>query len=246
MNSFSISKALGDGWRKTREHFWTFLGFFLVLIGATIVISFFSALFFWMPIISGMVIFTMEVLAVFVNLALLLIFLRIARGERLSFDNMIDEFGGLFSAKGGSASGGRNISFVANFAVTGVIYSTIVMLGLFAFIIPGIYLAIKYSQVLFMVTDKKKPLPNCKNMKLSESLQKTFQDYKQMFYEAGELMSGVKWHYVVFGVVIFAIALLSVIPGILTLGLGFIFLSIMLQIAFANVYLQLSEKQPSQ
>ena len=233
MNSFSISKALSVGWHKTGQHFWTFLGLLLILIGATIAISFLSAVFFWMPVISGLIVFAIEALAVFVNLALMMIFLRIARSEKLSFDNMVDEFGGLF----------KNLSFVANFAVIAVFYGLIVMLGLVVFIIPGIYLAIKYSQVLFMVADKKKPLPSCKNMKLSESLRKAFKEYKQTFHEAGKLMSGVKWRYVGFCLVIFGLGLLSVIPGILTLGLGFFFFALMIRIALASVYLQLSEKQ---
>ncbi len=243
MNNFSISKALGEGWRKTWKHFWTFLGFFLILIGATMAISFLSALLFRMPIISGLIVFSLQILTVFVNLVLLLAFLRIARGENLVFDSLIDGFGDLFSTKGGSASGGKNISFVANFALTGAIYGMIVVLGFFAFIIPGIYLTIKYSQVLFFVADNKKTLPDCKNMKLSEALRKIFQEYRQTFHDAGDLMSGAKWRYIVFNAVIFAIALLSVVPGILTLGLGFVFLNIMLGIAFASVYLQLSEKQ---
>lgn len=233
MNNFSISKALGEGWRKTWKHFWTFLGFFIVLIGATMAISFLSALLFWMPIISGLIVFSLQILTVFVNLVLTLAFLRVARGEKVVFDYLVDEFGELF----------KNISFVANFALTGAIYGIIVILGLFAFIIPGIYLAIKYSQILYFVADKKKALPDCKNMKLSEALRKIFQEYRQTFRDAGDLMSGAKWRYVVFGVVIFVITLFSIIPGILTLGLGLVFLSIMLQIAFASVYLQLSEKQ---
>lgn len=233
MNNFSISKALDEGWRKTWKHFWTFLGFFLILIGATMAISFLSALLFRMPIISGLIVFSLQILTVFVNLVLLLAFLRIARGEKLVFDSLIDGFGELF----------KNISFVANFALTGAIYGMIVVLGFFAFIIPGIYLAIKYSQVLFFVADNKKTLPDCKNMKLSEALRKIFQEYRQTFHDAGDLMSGAKWRYIVFNAVIFAIALFSVVPGILTLGLGFVFLNIMLGIAFASVYLQLSEKQ---
>ncbi len=235
MSNFSISKALGEGWRKTGQHFWTFFGLLLILIGATITISFLSAVFFWMPIISGLIVFVMEILAVFVNLALMLVFLKIARGEKLSFDNMVDEFGELF----------KNISFVANFAVTDAIYGLIVMLGFFAFIVPGIYLAVKYSQVLFMVADKKKPLASCKNMKLSEALHKIFQEYRQTFHDAGDLMSGVKWRYVGFCLIVFGLSLLSIIPGILTLGFGFVFLGIMLKISFASVYLQLSEKNPS-
>ena len=80
-------------------------------------------------------------------------------------------------------------------------------------------------------------------MKLSESLRKAFKEYKQTFHEAGKLTSGVKWRYIGFLLVVFGIFLVSIIPGILTLGLGFVFLGIMLQIAFASVYLQLSGKQ---
>lgn len=243
MNTFSISKALSTGWSKTGQHFWTFFGLLLILIGATIAISFLSAVFLWMPVISGLIVFAIEILAVFVNLALMMIFLRIARGEKLSFDNIVDEFSGLFSTKNVSASGGKNLSFVANFAVIAVFYGLIVMLGLVAFVIPGIYLAIKYSQVLFMVADKKKPLPSCKNMKLSESLRKAFKEYKQTFHEAGEMMRGQKLHFLGFGLALFLISLLAIIPGFLTLGLGFIFMALMMRISLASVYLQLSENK---
>ncbi len=233
MNNFSISKALSDGWHKTWAHFWTFFGFFLILIGATMAVSFLSAMFFWMPIIPGLVVFLLQILMIFVNLLLVLAFLNVARGEKIVFDSLIDEFGELF----------KNISFVANFALTGAIYGMIVVLGFFAFVIPGIYLAIKYSQVFFFVADNKKTLPDCKNMKLSAALRKIFQEYKGTFHDAGQLMSGAKWRYVAFNLAIFVIVLFSVIPGVLTLGFGFIFLGIMFEIAFASVYLQLSEKQ---
>ncbi|HCI05242.1 TPA: hypothetical protein DEX28_00670 [Patescibacteria group bacterium] len=240
MNSFSISKSLSLGWQKAIEHFWTLLGFFLALVVAAIIISILSAIFFWAPAISSLIVFVMQILSAFISLLLLLTFLKIAKGGKPTFDSLVDELGELFSTK--SSATGKNIFFVANFAIVSVIYSLMVMLGFVALVIPGIYLAIKYSQVMYLVADKKKQLPNCKNMKLSKALRKIFQEYKQLFIEAGKLTDGVKWRYFVFLLAGFGLTLLSIIPGVLTLGLGFIFFSIMLQTAFAGIYLQLSEK----
>ena len=239
MNSFSIRKALRLGWEKAFENFWTLLGFFLALVATAVLISLLSAILFWAPAISELIAFAFQIVSLFISTLLLMNFLKIARGEKISFDSLIDEFGELFSLK---KTGGKNIHLVANFAVTSLIYGLMVILGLIALIVPGIYLAIKYSQVVYLLIDKKKTLPDCKGLKLSQALRKIAQSYKEMFAEAGKLMDGVKWRYFGFFFVVFGLALLSIIPGVLTLGLGFVFFSIMIQTAFAGIYLQLAKK----
>lgn len=156
---------------------------------------------------------------------------------------MVDEFGDLFLAKNRQDPTRNNLSFVANTAIVLFFYGLMICFGLIFFIIPGIYLGIKYSQLAFLMVDKRKQLPDCKGLKFSEAIQKIYKEYREIFHEAGLLTNGIKWRLLLFSLLWFGLMIFSILPGILTLGFGFIFLGLVSQISYAGIYLELSKNK---
>jgi uncharacterized membrane protein len=90
-------------------------------------------------------------------------------------------------------------TLAVTFFVGGIVYGLIVLVGLLLFIVPGVVWAIKYSQWRFLVIEKR--------MGVFESLR-----------ESGKITQGSKMDLFVFGLALFGIFILSVIP----LGLGLV------------------------
>lgn len=80
-----------------------------------------------------------------------------------------------------------------------ILYGVLVMLGTILLIIPGIYLALKYMYVPFLIIDK--------NMGIKEA-----------FTKSGEITKGYKWHLFAFGIGVNIISSIAAIP----MGLGLI------------------------
>lgn len=97
-----------------------------------------------------------------------------------------------------------------------ILYGLIVLLGLLALIIPGVYLAVKYQFYDYLIVDKK--------MGPLEALKKSSQ-----------LTQGVKWNLLLFW--LFLVALNAL--GLLALGIGLVATIIISWLATAYVYRRL-------
>jgi uncharacterized membrane protein len=194
---FSIGESLRFGWEKTKAHsrllFQAVLTLFAVQIASAIVSRVLAHTF--IGIAAQIVLF---VLSVYLGVGLTVIVLRIARGEHTSYGDIMPD-----------------TALVWRFFLAGLLSGVLMFLGLVLLIVPGIYLALRYSMVRFAVID---------GASVTDSLRKS-----------AELTAGVKWHLLWFSLALIAInivgAILLLVPLLVTVPVT--------MIAYAHVYQKL-------
>lgn len=106
---------------------------------------------------------------------------------------------------------------LVNFLVGSILYGLMVVLGLILFIVPGIYLAIKYHFYSYYIVDKK--------MGAIEAIK-----------ASGKITQGVKLHLILFSLALTGLNIL----GALALGVGLLITVPVSMLAYALVYRKLS------
>ena len=123
--------------------------------------------------------------------------LNIARNEEAKLEQIFDGF--------------KNFGNTVGAYILMVIF---IMLWMLLLIIPGIVMAIAYSQTFFILAEDKEIGP-------MEALKKS-----------RDMMDGYKWKYFEMSLMFFGLSLLC----ILTLGIGFLWLVPFMQVSYANFY----------
>ncbi len=230
---FSIKQALSFGWDKAKQHLWLFVKIMLVVMAIVLAGGIITALFREGSLLASLVNFALQVFTWFVTIAMILIMLRLARGETITFTQAIDIFKGLV----------KDPSLIVTFLLVLGVAQLLIGIGFLALIIPGVYLMLRYSQVRYLVVDKKVSF----GWSTHKGLWKTrWQEIKRVIREglrmSSDMTQGVKWQLLWFALACAGVALVGFIPGILTLGIGLVFVGIMLQFASVHVYMKLLER----
>lgn len=200
---FSFGDAFGAGWAKLREY-WPFL------VAAYTTVFFVSGIFSYLSEgpykdiepTSGLLALIGLLLRVWLNFNFLVITIRIFNGVK-------PEWRDLFVWRE------ETLAYIG----ASILYGLIVLLGMFAFVIPGIYFAVKYSFYGFLIADKK--LGAFDALKMS-----------------GQLTDGAKWLLVGFGFASFGVILL----GTLALGVGLLVAIPIISLAYIFVYRSLYDQ----
>lgn len=203
--SFSIQEAIRFGWETTKKNLW-------FLVGITVIIGFIQ----FIPNLLESYIRDQNFLIILVNVISYLVSLGISLGAikiYLSFvDKKKSEFSDLFSY--------FDPKLMWRYFLASFIYGIIVIIGFILFIIPGVYISIKYGLYAYLIVDK--------NLGVFES-----------FTKSGEITKGRTWELFVFGLVLGLI----VLAGLLALGVGVLVAAPVVSIAEAYVYRRLSSKK---
>ncbi len=195
--NFSYAEAFRAGWGKLKEHWFFLLASYAIIICLS---SLFSGLAEGLyrdiePTASLLVLIGI-LLRIWLNYNFLVIIIRLFDGVKPAWRDLFvwhDEMPAYIGAS--------------------ILYILIVTLGLLVFVIPGIYLAIKYNFYCFLIADKKF-------------------DAFDALKASGQLTEGVKWSLIGFSVASFGVVLL----GLLALLVGLIVAVPVVSLAYIVVY----------
>lgn len=196
MNTFSVKGSIKRGWELWKANKWVLtLSTILILLVGLIP----------NPTEGGMEKLFIELIvfvaSTFVSMGYLKSLLMIERGEKVEFQDL---FG--------------HTKYFGRYVVTSLLYGVLIGVGLILLLIPGIYLALKYSQAAMLVLDK--------DVRIGEA-----------FTKSGMMTKGVKWKLVGFYLSIIIVALL----GFLALGVGVLITVPVASLAVVVVYRKLLE-----
>ena len=134
-NSFSIEEAMKFGWRKTREHsgllFQGLLTLFAIQVAHSMVERVLEG-----TLLGSLATLALFIVSVFVGIGFTQIGLKIAKGQRADYSDIIPPF-----------------ELVIRYVFAAVLVGLIVIAGLILFIIPGIYFALRFSMVRFSILE---------------------------------------------------------------------------------------------
>lgn len=194
---FSIKEAIKFGWEKIRTHSALIFKVILTVFGLQIVQS----------VVQKSLGSTMEgifasLILIIVNIVIgagaLVITLNIARGTHAEYSQIIPP-----------------IDMVARYFFATILSCIIIVVGFVLLIIPGIYLALRFSMVRYAVIDGKGIIDSLK--------------------ESGRLTEGVKWKLFLFFVVLTVLNIL----GFIALFVGLLVTVPITMVAYAHVYQKL-------
>lgn len=202
---FSVSECFVVGWRRFKEHAWFLIGMSLLMW----VVAFVSA--FLVETVYGHIEPTRSILDLLSSLVyywlcfgMVLVTLKIVDGQPVTWGDMFV----------------LDRRFV--FYVLGIIlYGFVVVLGLLALIIPGVYLALRYGFFWYGIIDGKKGVFDA-------------------FHESAEITRGVKWQLVLFALATIGVMLL----GFFLLGVGVLVATPVTMLASAHLYRVLLSQSP--
>ncbi len=200
---FLIDEALQFGWQTMKKNFFFFVGILLFIL----VIQF-------IPVVLANFDFASDIVLLVIYLLIMLVSIVIGMGVvKISlnfYDDKKNSFSTLFSS--------YKLFFI--YLLATILYSLVILLGFILFIIPGIYLAIRFSFYEYFIIDKK--------MGVIKSLK-----------ESWKITKGNFWGLLAF---MFSVLVINML-GAFTLLLG-LFVSIPITwIAWAFIYRKLSESR---
>ncbi|MEK7109450.1 MAG: DUF975 family protein [Patescibacteria group bacterium] len=206
MHSFSIGDALQFGWHKTRDHsgllFQVVLALFALQVASAIVQKVLED-----TLLGIGVSLVLAIMGVIVGAGFMVIVLKLAQGHAAHYRDLVPP-----------------ATLVWYFFCATVVSGFLILLGFIALIIPGIYLALRFSMVRFAILD----LPaQAGGAGITESL-----------HRSGRLTRGHKWHLLWF---FLTLAGMNII-GLLLLYVGLLVTVPVSGLAWAHVYLKLKNK----
>jgi uncharacterized membrane protein len=199
---FSKEAAIKFGWNRMKEN----LGFFIVYLIILFIIEAFFGFFasaFTEALPSLSILFNLGswVVSIVSSIFVIKIGLKLYENERIGSYGFLSFSSSLF------------FKFLLGY----VLYTLLVVVGFLLLIVPGIYLAIKYQFVLYLIVDK--------NMDVIEA-----------FKESGKMTNGHKWNLLL----LLLLFLMITILGVMALGIGLLVAAPIVMIAQAYVYKKLS------
>ncbi|HSI20745.1 MAG TPA: DUF975 family protein [Verrucomicrobiae bacterium] len=217
MAKFSIEEAIGFGWKTVKDHWMTLVPVIVVLSVVSMVISkvvegdkagelerSFSAMSFNpTEMLSAM---SANLLSSIVSVIIAALLMRVC----LQYvDGKATDFSSLFR--------GITPELLVKVIAASIIINILVAIGFVLLFVPGVYLALRFSQALYVMIDR--------NLGIMESIK-----------ESGRLTQGVKWQLILFGIV----CGLVVLVGLIALVVGLIVAIPVVAVASAHVYRQLT------
>lgn len=201
--NFSFGEAFAAGWQKLKDNWVFLLGAYLIVLLSSGVFSYLSEGPYREIEPTGSIFALLGLfLRVWLNFNLLVIMIRL-------FDGVKPEWSDLFVWRK------ETLPYVG----ASILYGVIILLGLIAFVIPGLYFMIKYCFYGFLIADKK--VGAFDSLKMS-----------------GQLTDGAKWIIVGFTLASFGIILL----GMLAFGVGLIIALPVVSLALIFVYRSLYDQ----
>ncbi|MCZ6554721.1 MAG: hypothetical protein O6759_01230 [Candidatus Dadabacteria bacterium] len=201
-NKFSKGEAIRFGWDRMKDN----LGFFIVYLIILFSVEFFFSAF------AGLFEDSLPFLSLIFNVGLWIVniisgIFNVKIGLRLYDNERIGSYGFLsFSS-----------SLFFKFLLGYILYLIVVLIGLILLIVPGVYLAIKYQFVTYLIVDKGMgPI--------------------EAFKESGKITAGSKWNLFLLIILLLIIVLL----GLLAFIVGIFVALPIVMVAVAYVYRKLS------
>ncbi len=199
-HAFSIHEALRFGWHKTRDHsallFQVLLTLFALQVTSAIVDKVLAG-----TVLGVLASFALAVAGVILGAGFMHIALKLAHSQPAHYHDLVPK-----------------AQTVWLYFCTSVVAGLLVFVGIIALIIPGIYLALRFSMARFAVLE---------GAHITESLRKS-----------SRLTHGHKWKLLWFFLVLGVINLL----GALALAVGLLVTIPVSLIAYAHVYLKLKNR----
>jgi uncharacterized membrane protein len=124
-HTFTLKEIFNSAWDKAVEHAWYLL---CVFLGAAVIMGAVTPI----PIIGAIV-------GVFLGVAIITIALVIVSGATPTFADLLKSF--------------KNYKIVWHYLLASLLYGLIVLVGLIALILPGIYLAVRLQFYKFLVVE---------------------------------------------------------------------------------------------
>jgi uncharacterized membrane protein len=204
-NKFSKGESIRFGWNRTKDNLGLFIVYLIILFSVEFFFSAFAGLFEdSLPFLS----FIFNVGLWIVNIISVIFTIKI--GLRLYDNERIGSYGFLsFSS-----------SLFFKFLLGYILYLIVVLIGLILLIVPGMYLAIKYQFVPYLIVDK--------NMDVIEA-----------FKKSGKMTDGSKWNLFLLIILLVIIVLL----GFLAFIVGIFVALPIAMVAVAYVYRELSSNE---
>ncbi len=205
MKLFSIQESLKFGWTKTREHsglvFQVMLTLFALQVAGAVVQNSIKGT----PIgIAATIV--LWAIGVWLSVGGFTIALKLAHGHATRYEDLFPP-----------------LKITWRFFVVSFISGLIVVLGLIALIIPGVYLALRYSMVRFVLLDSDGAHPHY---------------VKDTLRKSSVLTQDTKWHLLGFFLVF---ALINILGAMLFL-VGLLVTVPVTTIAYAHVYMKLKHR----
>jgi uncharacterized membrane protein len=204
VTSIPKSEAVRFGWATFTKHAFFLVGVYVVVAAITVILQHASD----MESIEGLPKLLVKVASFFAGCVLELGLIAIALEFR---DGRMPEFGDLFN----------RVPLVFKYAAASILYSVLIVIGLFLFIVPGIYLAIRLLFFGYFIVDRGAgPI--------------------ESFELSSELTSGVKLELFLFVVLLILVNVL----GLLCLGVGVLASMPVSALAMAWVFRYLEGPKP--
>ena len=183
--NFSIDDALKYGWKMMTQNLGFFIIFILVLFSISSFFNIFSSLF-QKRLPSLSLIFSIGgfIFGIYMNIIFIKVAVNIFDGDRGKLEDILT----------------ISLPLFFKFLLANVLYMLIVVAGFILLIVPGIYFALKYQFVLYLIVDKG-------------------MDVVPAFNMSSEMTKGVKWKLLLFDIVIVLILMFS----FLVFLIGFLF-----------------------
>jgi hypothetical protein len=209
-NNFTIKEVLGYGWEMTKKHFWVFAGALLLSFAIGMMFGFIDTMI--NPIPEGELYAPFSISSLLINIVSMaisfIISFNLLKMVFAAIDGHMVKFADIFQS--------IDAKRFVNWIVAALVYGMAVGLGFILFIIPGIYIAVRFMFVQYLILDK--------NMGIKEA-----------FAMSTEMTEGIKWNLIGLSI---ASGLLC-LAGLILLLVGFIPASITVYFAVAYLYRKL-------
>lgn len=189
-NHFTYGELLKFGWEKTKQHLWFLVG-----------VTFF---YFLISFITNNIPVVRDIVSMLMGIALIALSFVIVDGHTPHCRNLLAPF--------------KDYKITWHYFLTMVLSVIIVIIGLIALILPGIYLAVRLQFALYFIVENE-------NTKPIEALKKSMAITKGMFWK-------------LFGFLL--VFILINIAGALLLGVGLFITLPVTTIAYTHLYKKLS------
>jgi len=199
---FSKEQAIKFGWQRMKDNLGFFIVYLIILFAIEGFFSFFASAFSEsLPSLSILFNLGSWVVSVVSSIFVIKIGLKLYENEKIGAYDFLSFSSSLFF----------------RFLLGYVLYTLLAVVGFLLLIVPGIYLAIKYQYVQYLIVDK--------NMDVIEA-----------FKESGKMTKGHKWNLLL----LLLLFLMITILGVMALGIGLLIAVPIVIVAQAYVYKKLS------
>lgn len=198
--TFKIKNSFQRAWNKFKSLWKFYMGLAAAALLLTLGFRMLAGIFEEFSTLSSIFSIVDVILQILISIAITTVLIRSARDQEVSWDFVFEHKD-------------RFLQFIG----ASLLYQALVIVGTFLLVIPGIYMAIRYQYVKFIILDDK-------NISI-----------KDAFKRSSEITEGVKWRMVLFYIVSVGIGL----AGLLVFGAGLLIAIPIVMLANGFVYIHL-------